>query len=101
MTAWRFREEGKIRFKDKVTVVTGAARGIGRAIALAFIGEGAKVALVDIDGEPLEKLREEIVNCGSQALRIPCDISKSSAVGEMVNLVLGTFGRMDILVNNA
>lgn len=90
-----------MRFKDKVAVVTGAARGIGRAIALAFIGEGVKAALVDIDGEPLERLQEEIVNRGGQSLRIPCDISKSSAVGEMVNLVLGTFGRMDILVNNA
>jgi 3-oxoacyl-[acyl-carrier protein] reductase len=91
----------KMRFKDKVAVVTGAARGIGRTIALTFINEGAKVALVDIDGEPLEKLQEEIVNRGGQVLRIPCDISNSSAVDEMVNLVLGTFGRMDILVNNA
>lgn len=90
-----------MRFKDKVAVVTGAARGIGRAIALAFVGEGAKAVLVDIDGEPLERLQEEIVNRGGQALRIPCDISKSSAVGEMMNLVLGTFGRMDILINNA
>jgi 3-oxoacyl-[acyl-carrier protein] reductase len=90
-----------MRFKDKVAVVTGAARGIGRAIALAFIGEGAKVALVDIDGEPLERVQEEIVNCGGQALPITCDISKSSSVEEMVNRVLGTFGRMDILVNNA
>jgi 3-oxoacyl-[acyl-carrier protein] reductase len=90
-----------MRFKDKVAVVTGAARGIGRAIALAFVGEGAKAVLVDIDGEPLERLQEEIVNRGGQALPIPCDISKSSAVGAMVNLVLGTFDRMDILVNNA
>jgi 3-oxoacyl-[acyl-carrier protein] reductase len=90
-----------MRFKDEVAVVTGAARGIGRAIALAFVGEGAKVVLVDIDGEPLERLQEEIVNRGGQVLPVPCDISKSSAVGEMVNRVLGTFGRMDILVNNA
>lgn len=90
-----------MRFKGKVAVVTGAARGIGRAIALALVGEGAKAVLVDIDGEPLERLQGEIVNHGGQALRISCDISKSSDVEAMVNLVLGTFGRMDILVNNA
>src|SRR4030042_181253 len=88
-------------FKDHVAVITGAARGIGKAIALAFVGEGAKVALVDIDGEPLEKLREEIGNRGGQALPILCDISKSSDVGEMVNRVLGAFDRIDVLVNNA
>jgi NAD(P)-dependent dehydrogenase (short-subunit alcohol dehydrogenase family) len=44
-----------MRFKDKVAVVTGAARGIGSAIALGLVGEGAKAVLVDIDGEPLER----------------------------------------------
>jgi 3-oxoacyl-[acyl-carrier protein] reductase len=90
-----------MRFKDQVAIVTGAARGIGRAIALAFVGEGAKVALADIDGEHLERLREEIVHQGGEALSVPCDISKSSDVKEMVNQVLNTFGRIDVLVNNA
>jgi 3-oxoacyl-[acyl-carrier protein] reductase len=91
----------KMRFQEQVAVITGAARGIGRAIALAFVGEGAKVALVDIDGEAMERVREEIGTRGGQALPIPCDISRSSDVGEMVNRVLRRFGRIDVLVNNA
>ena len=90
-----------MKFQEQVAVITGAARGIGRAIALAFVGEGAKVALVDINSELLERLREEIVHQGGQALALPCDISKSSDVKEMVNQVLNTFGRIDVLVNNA
>ena len=90
-----------MRFQEQVAVITGAARGIGRAIALAFAGEGAKVALVDINSELLERLREEIVRQGGEALSVPCDISKSSDVKEMANQVLNTFGRIDVLVNNA
>lgn len=90
-----------MRFKDQVVIVTGAARGIGRAIALAFVGEGAKVALADIDGEHLERLREEIVARGGQALSVCCDISKSSDVTAMVDRVLKAFGGIDVLVNNA
>jgi len=90
-----------MKFQEQVAVITGAARGIGRAIALAFVGEGAKVALVDINSELLERLREEIVHQGGEALSVPCDISKSSDVKEMVNQVLNTFGRIDVLVNNA
>jgi len=90
-----------MRFKDQVAIVTGAARGIGRAIALAFVEEGAKVVLADIDGERLARLREEIVDRGGEALPVPCDISKSSDVKEMVDQVLKAFGRIDVLVNNA
>ena len=90
-----------MRFKDQVAVVTGAARGIGRAIALAFAGEGARVALVDIDGEHLERLHEEVGKGGGQALTVPCDISKSSDVQGMVDRILKAFGRIDVLVNNA
>lgn len=90
-----------MRFQEQVAVITGAARGIGRAIALAFVAEGAKAALVDINSELLERLREEIVRQGGEALSVPCDISKSSDVKEMANQVLNTFGRIDVLVNNA
>jgi 3-oxoacyl-[acyl-carrier protein] reductase len=90
-----------MEFTDQVAVITGAARGIGKAIALAFVGEGAKVGLVDVDSEALERLRDEIGARGGQALPLSCDISRSSDVGEMVNRVLGTFGRIDVLVNNA
>ena len=89
-----------MRFQDQVAVVTGGARGIGRAVALAFIREGARVVLVDIDKAGLAALREEIERGGGQALAAPCDISGSAEVKEMVNLVERTFGRIDILVNS-
>ncbi|MHB8772261.1 MAG: SDR family NAD(P)-dependent oxidoreductase [Syntrophales bacterium] len=90
-----------MRFADQVAVVTGAGRGIGRAIALAFAAEGAKVALVDVDAEALERVRSEVAALGGEVLAAPCDITRSASVGEMVAQVLGRFGRIDILVNNA
>src|SRR4030042_7025 len=90
-----------MRFQDQVAVVTGGVKGIGRAVALAFIREGAMIVLVDIDKAGLAALREEIEKFGGQVLAVSCDISNSSEVREMVNLVQKTFGRIDILVNNA
>jgi 3-oxoacyl-[acyl-carrier protein] reductase len=90
-----------MRFQDQVAVVTGGAKGIGKAVALAFVREGARVVLVDVDKAGLSALREEIEKGGGRALAVPCDISSSSAVEAMVNLVENTFGRIDILVNNA
>lgn len=90
-----------MRFKDQVAIITGAARGIGRSITLALVGEGTKVVPVDIDREALQNLRAEVEKRGGQALPVACDISNSSEVNEMVNLVQKTFGRIDILVNNA
>jgi 3-oxoacyl-[acyl-carrier protein] reductase len=90
-----------MRFRNQVAVVTGGARGIGKAVALAFIREGARVALVDIDKAGLAALRKEIEKGGGQVLAVPCDIASSSEVKEMVTLVQKTFGRIDILVNNA
>ena len=90
-----------MRFRDQAAVITGGARGIGRSVALAFIREGAKAALVDIDKSELAALREEIEKRGGCALAVPCDISNSAEAEEMVNRVLKTFGRIDVLVNNA
>ena len=99
--AERSRSGGKVRFKDRVAIVTGAARGIGKAIALSFIGEGAKVALVDVEWERLRMLNEEAENRGDQAIALSCDITKSSEVRGMIDGVRERFGRIDILVNNA
>ena len=90
-----------MRFKDRVAIVTGAARGIGKAIASSFIGEGAKVAWVDIQVERLRMLNEEAENRGEQAIVLSCDITKSSEVRGMIDGVREQFGRIDILVNNA
>ena len=90
-----------MRFKDQVAIITGAARGIGRSITLALVGEGAKVVPVDVDREALQNLRAEVEKRGGQALPVACDISKSSDVERMVEDVLKAFGRIDLLVNNA
>ncbi len=90
-----------MKLKDRVAIVTGAARGIGKAIALTFVREGARVALVDVDRDQLDLVKDEIVKNKGEALSLPCDISQSPQVKEMVNQVREAFGRVDILVNNA
>jgi 3-oxoacyl-[acyl-carrier protein] reductase len=90
-----------MKLKDRVAIVTGAARGIGKAIALAFIREGARLALVDVDKAILEAAKNEIKKNKEEVIAIPCDITKSGDVKEMVDQVRKEFGRIDILVNNA
>ena len=87
--------------RDKVAVVSGAARGVGRAIVLALAAEGARVAIADIDANEAKRVVEQVEKAGGRALVIRTDVSKSGQVKAMVEEVLGTFGRIDILVNNA
>lgn len=90
------------RLKGKVAIVTGAGSGIGRAIAMAFAGEGAKVVVCDYrtDG-----MGEESVNlikeAGGEAIYAAADVSKKEQIGGVVQTAVDTFGRLDILVNNA
>jgi 3-oxoacyl-[acyl-carrier protein] reductase len=84
-----------------VAIVTGGARGIGKAIALTFLREGAKVAIIDSDKERLAMLNKEMGKESKEVTILPCDITKSSDVNGMVNQVHKKFGRIDILVNNA
>ena len=90
-----------MRFRDQVAIITGAAKGIGRSITLALVGEGAKVVPVDVNGEALQNLQVEIEKQGGQALPVACDISKSTDVTRMAEQALKAFGRIDLLVNNA
>ena len=90
-----------MRFKDQVAIITGAAKGIGRSIALALVEEGAQVIPVDVDGEALRSLQEEIEKRGGKALPVTGDISTPSDVERMVEQGLKAFGRIDLLVNNA
>ncbi|HEC80082.1 MAG TPA: 3-oxoacyl-[acyl-carrier-protein] reductase [Firmicutes bacterium] len=83
----------------KVAIVTGGARGIGRAIGDRFLNEGAIVCLFDIMEDELKKVKE---GCKSNNLRIfTVDISDTTSVGSAVNETMSEFGRVDILVNNA
>jgi len=92
------------RLNGKTAIVTGAASGIGRAIALLFASEGAKVCVADIiaapkeGGEPTEA---EIEAAGGTAMRVHCDISKWEEIDAMVSAVVEAWGGLDILVNNA
>jgi len=90
-----------MKLKDRVAIVTGGAKGIGKAIALGLVREGAKVAIIDSDRERLEMLKKEMGKEKKQLMVIPCDITKSGEVEENVDQVRREFGRIDILVNNA
>lgn len=83
--------------KEKVVIITGGARGIGRAIGELLTKEGARVVIGDLDKEEAEKTAMEI----GQALGLELDVTSSSSVEEMVNRTQEEFGRIDILVNNA
>jgi 3-oxoacyl-[acyl-carrier protein] reductase len=90
-----------MKLADRVAMVTGAARGIGREIALTLVREGAKVAICDIDIEPLNDVANEITAAGGEALASKVDTTKSTEINQMVESTLQRFGAIDILVNNA
>lgn len=90
-----------MRLKDKVAIITGSGRGIGRAIALAFAEEGARVVVSDVDMEQVQEVAAEIVAKNGQALAVKTNVAARGEVKEMVEAALNKFGRTDILVNNA
>jgi NAD(P)-dependent dehydrogenase (short-subunit alcohol dehydrogenase family) len=85
---------------QKVALVTGAARGIGLATAKRFLAEGWRVALLDIEGELLHGAVAALDN-PDNTLALPCDVSDADAVAEAMAKMIGRFGRLDALVNNA
>lgn len=87
--------------KGKVVIVTGASSGIGEAAAREFGREGAKVVLAARRVDKLEALAKEIEALGSQTLVVQADLSKLEDIHKMVNNTLQTYGRIDVLVNNA
>ena len=89
------------RFSDKVAFVTGAASGIGRATAVAFATEGARVAILDLTEEALLETADAVRNAGAQVLVMACDVSKPEQVAAAIGRVVETFGRLDIAFNNA
>lgn len=89
------------RLKDKVAVITGSAQGMGYAIAQAFIEEGAKIVITDINEEAIEKTVAQFQKEGADVLGIRMDVSDKAAVVEMVAKVVLQWGKIDILVNNA
>lgn len=91
-----------MKFKNKVVLVTGASSGIGKATAILFAKEGAKVVVNYFSSEArAKKVVDEIKGIGSEAIAIKCDVSQENEVEIMVNKIIEVFGKIDILVNNA
>ena len=90
---------GPIDLTGRVAMVTGASRGIGRAICLALAREGASVGLCDILPSP--ETARKIRSMGREDLEVQCDIRKKASIFSAVNQIVDSFGRIDILVNNA
>lgn len=97
---YRLSEEG-IRFHKKVVVITGASSGIGRAAALEFATQGARVVLAARRGNTLLELEGQIRNMGGEAISVITDVKKISDCERLVNEALEAFGQIDVLINNA
>ena len=90
-----------MKLDNKIAIVTGARKGIGRAIALALAKEGANVVVSDVSQEDCQKVVTEIKALGRRGLALRCDVSSRVEVEDMVRRTVAEFGKVDILVNNA
>src|SRR5262245_56797526 len=92
---------GEGRLRDRVALITGAARGIGLAAARAFLAEGAFVTLCDIDDEPLQDAAAELVKAGLPVKAAKVDVSDHDSIGRAVEMTVAAWGQLDVLVSNA
>ncbi len=87
--------------KNKVAIITGARRGIGKAIVLKLAENGAKVVVTDIDQDECEQVVKEVEKLGGQGLALKLDVTDEENIKKVIQLTKEKFGRIDILVNNA
>jgi NAD(P)-dependent dehydrogenase (short-subunit alcohol dehydrogenase family) len=87
-----------VRLKDKVGIVTGGGRGIGRDIVLAYAREGAHVVVADIDPQTAAATAKD---AGGKCIGIAVDVAKAAEINSLIDKTMATFGRVDVLVNNA
>ncbi|HWM94577.1 MAG TPA: glucose 1-dehydrogenase [Thermoanaerobaculia bacterium] len=90
-----------MRLKDKVALITGAGSGIGRETALLFAGEGARVVVVDVNDAGGQAVVEELRGSGGEAVYVHADVSKAAETEAMIRVAEESFGRLDVLFNNA
>lgn len=90
-----------MQLKDKVTLITGGGRGIGRAIAIAYAAEGARVVIAARSKNQLDEVAAEISAQGGEVLVVPTDLRTQIEVENLIQQTVNRFGRIDILVNNA
>lgn len=91
----------EIKLNDKVIIVTGGGRGIGREIVTTLAAEGATLVTTDISEQALETLGAELDSAGVSHREFPCDVTDAAQISFVVEKVLADFGRIDVLVNNA
>jgi len=89
------------KLENKISVVTGAASGMGRSIALLFAAQGGKVVATDIDRKGLDSLEKEIRNAGGDVTTMTADMAKQNEVEKIFDIAVDRYGTVDILVNNA
>jgi len=90
-----------MRLKNKVAIVTGASKGIGKAIAIAYAREGASVVIASRSLDLLAEIEKQIQAAGGEAMALPLDVRNPESVNAMVDKTVAKYGRLDILVNNA
>jgi NAD(P)-dependent dehydrogenase (short-subunit alcohol dehydrogenase family) len=93
--------EDNITLGDKVTLITGASQGLGRALALAFAEEGARVVVNARSDESVRPVAGEVEGAGAEVLAVAADVSREAEVQRLVRKTVERFGRIDVLVNNA
>ena len=88
-------------FQGKVAIVTGAGRGMGRAVALRLAAAGASVAVNDLRSEDAQRVADELTDSGTKSVAVQGDVTKSTDVGQMVDSTIDSLGAVHILINNA
>jgi len=98
----RTKRKAPVRLENKVAIVTGAARGIGQAIAIRFAKEGASL-VIDYVGDPSQAVdtARQIADAGGKSISVAADVSKPDQVQDLIDSAVKAYGKLDIVINNA